>query len=58
MESISDFIITVDDMKRPHICEKCGEAFAEKEELLSHIAVRGHEILSNTPGSEVGQGHM
>ena len=53
MESVSDFVITVDDTRRPFVCEKCGESFPEQAELLQHMSTRGHDILRNKPGNKV-----
>ena len=59
MESVSDFVITVDDTRRPFVCEKCGESFPEQAELLQHMSIRGHDILRNKPGNEVRiQSHL
>lgn len=59
MESVSDFVISVDDTRRPFVCEKCGESFPEQAELLQHMSIRGHDILRNKPGNEVRiQSHL
>ena len=53
VESLSEFVITVDDTRRPFVCEKCGESFPEQAELLQHMSIRGHDILRNKPGNKV-----